>query len=195
MLGIGFHPHGVSKLLGQPIHELSGQFTPIDELSPALSRDLNRALDMPHPVAAVEVALLSADKAAHRSDLLIEEAVRRITIAKGSADLAALARELRLSTRQFERRFQSAVGLPPKFFCRIERFNNVFRALGQGSASWVDMAIDCGYYDQAHLIRDCKSLSGTTPAVLLAEDADLARYFYRRFGMSHSSNTAQAASV
>ena len=68
-------------------------------------------------------------------------------------------------------------------------------AIGQGSANWVDMAIDCGYYDQAHLIRDCKSLSGETPAVLLAEDADLARYFYRRFGMSHSSNTARASAV
>lgn len=54
----------------------------------------------------------------------------------------------------------------------------------------MDTAISCGYYGQAHLIRDCKSLSGITPAILLAEDVDLARYFYRRFGMSHSSNTS-----
>jgi methylphosphotriester-DNA--protein-cysteine methyltransferase len=166
----------------------------VEDLSPILARDLNRALEMPEPIAAVEAALLSAVDTARRADLLIEEAVRRITAARGATDLALLARDLGLSTRQLERRFHAAVGLPPKLFCRIERFNNVFRALGQGSG-WVDTAIDCGYYDQAHLIRDCKSLSGITPAILLAEDADLARYFYQRFGMSHLSNTAGRGSV
>jgi len=167
----------------------------VEDLSQALARNLHRALEMPDPVAAVEAALLSAANTARRGDLLIEEAVRRIARTKGATDLAAMARDLGLSTRQLERRFHAAVGLPPKLFCRIERFNNVFRALGEGSGNWAGTAIECGYYDQAHLIRDCKSLSGTTPAVLLADDADLARYFYRRFGMSHSSNTAWRASV
>lgn len=195
MLGIGFHPHGVARLLAHPMRELSGKFTPIDELSPALSRDLHRALHMPDPIAAVEAALLSAANTTRRVDRVIEEAVRRIAAARGATDLASLARDLGLSTRQFERRFQSVIGLPPKLFCRIERFNHVYRAIDGGAANWVDTAIDCGYYDQAHLIRDCRSLTGTTPAILLADDADLARYFYQRFGLSHSSNTARRASV
>jgi methylphosphotriester-DNA--protein-cysteine methyltransferase len=106
--------------------------------------------------------------------LLVAEAVRRITLAKGASNLVALARELGLSLRQLERRFHETVGLSPKLFCRIQRFNNVFTA---------------------HLIRDCKSLSGNTPAILSAEDADLARHFYRRFGVSHSSNTPSRSSV
>lgn len=195
MLGIGFHPHGAARVFAPPMHELSGQFAPVEDLSPALARDLRRALEMPDPVPAVEAALGAAADGIRRSDTAIEEAVRRVTAAKGATDLARLARDLGLSTRQFERRFHAAVGLPPKLFCRIERFNNVFRALGHGAGSWVDTALDCGYYDQAHLIRDCKSLAGTTPAVLLADDADLARYFYQRFGMSHSSNTATRVSV
>lgn len=195
MLGVGFHPHGAAKVLSHPMHELSGRFTPVDDLSPALARDLNRALELPDPIPAVEAALLSAANTVRRADSAIEEAVRRIVRAKGATDLAALARDLGISTRQLERRFQAAVGLPPKLFCRIERFNNVFRALGQGSANWVGTAISCGYYDQAHLIRDCKNISGVTPAILLTEDADLARYFYQRFGMSHSYNTALRASV
>jgi AraC-like DNA-binding protein len=59
----------------------------------------------------------------------------------------------------------------------------------------VDAAIDCGYYDRAHLIRDFKCFSGETPAALLAEDADLARHFLHRFGVSHSYNTVQANTV
>ena len=87
------------------------------------------------------------------------------------------------------------MGLAPKLFCRIQRFNNVFGVLGKPSCNWVDTAIACGYYDQAHLIRDCKELSGNTPSILLAEDADLARHFYRQYSVSRSSNTRNRASV
>jgi AraC-like DNA-binding protein len=199
MLGIGFRPHGASTVLPQPMHELSGRFTPVEDLSQSLSRDLNRALELPDPIAAVEDALLSARetprKTCRDADLLIAEAVRRIILEKGASDLGAMARELGLSIRQLERRFLAAVGLAPKLFCRIQRFNNVFQVLGQPSRSWVETAIACGYYDQAHLIRDCKDLSGNTPQSLLGEDADLARHFYLRFGVSHSSNTHAPDSV
>jgi AraC-like DNA-binding protein len=72
----------------------------------------------------------------------------------------------------------------------LQRFTQVFRALGSDGGRWVDTAVECGYYDQAHLIRDFKRFSGETPAVLLAPEADLARHFLSRFGVSHSSNTA-----
>jgi methylphosphotriester-DNA--protein-cysteine methyltransferase len=131
--------------------------------------------------------LLSA--ANHRPDLLVAEAVRRIDRANGAVDLGRLARDLGLSIRQLERRFLTAVGLAPKIYCRIQRFKKVFGVIGQPACNWVETAVECGYYDQAHLIRDCKEFSGSTPAALLSEDADLARHFYLRFGVSHSSNT------
>ena len=195
MLGIGFQPHGAASVFSQPMHELSGRFTPVEDLERQLSRDLNDVLDTPDPIAAVEAALLSAENTVRGSDLVIAEAARRITFAKGALDLAALAQELGLSIRQLERRFLAVVGLSPKLFCRIQRFNNVFHVLGQPSCNWVDTAIACGYYDQAHLIRDCKDLSGNTPSILLAEDADLARHFYQQYCVSHSSNTASPGSV
>jgi AraC-like DNA-binding protein len=191
MLGIGFHPHGAARIFAQPMHQLAGRFTPLEDLSKTLSRSLEEALESPDAVTAVETALFSAEQASRGGDQLIAEAVRRLTLANGSTDIASLAGKLGLSVRQLERRFAAAVGLPPKVFCRIQRFTNVFRVLGKPSCDWVETAISCGYYDQAHLIRDCRHLSGSTPAILLAEDADLARHFYRRFGMSHSSNTTK----
>ena len=68
---------------------------------------------------------------------------------------------------------------------------HVFHALEKPSCDWVETALRCGYYDQAHLIRDCKSLSGSTPAVLQAKGADLARHFYQHVTTSHSSNTVR----
>lgn len=187
MLGIGLHAHGAASLFQQPMQELSGRFTPVEDLSLALSRNLNRALETDDPVPAVEAALLSVTKSG--GDLLIAEGVRRINRANGAVDLAELARDLGLSIRQLERRFLAVVGLAPKIYCRIQRFKRVFAVIGQPACNWVETAVACGYYDQAHLIRDCKEFSGSTPAVLLSEDADLARHFYLRFGMSHSSNT------
>jgi methylphosphotriester-DNA--protein-cysteine methyltransferase len=178
------------------MQELVGRFTPIADLSPALARNLERALDSAHRIAAVEAALLSAERTSRGNDSVVAEAVRRIILRKGLSDLAALASELGVSIRQLERRFHASVGLPPKVFCRMQRFIRVFGVISRQPRKWVDRAIDCGYYDQAHLIRDFKSFSRETPAALLAEDADLARHFYshsvlRRFGVSHSYNTAK----
>src|SRR5262249_6951979 len=128
-MGIRFHPDGAARVFAGPMHELSGRFMPLEDLSKRLSRSLQDALEALDPVAAVEAALLSAAGTFARGDQLIGEAVRSITLAGGASDVATLARELGVSTRQFERRFSAAVGLPPKVFCRIQRFTNVFHAL------------------------------------------------------------------
>jgi AraC-like DNA-binding protein len=182
-------------MLGLPMHELTGRFTPVADLSGALARDLDRALESADPIARVEAALFRAERTSRTCDQIVPEAVRRIILARGDTDFAALARELGVSIRQLQRRFNASVGLPPKLFARMQRFIHVFHAMGKPPCKWVDTAVACGYYDQAHLIRDFKRFSGETPAALLAEDADLARHFLQRFGVSHSYNTVTRRSV
>jgi transcriptional regulator GlxA family with amidase domain len=74
-------------------------------------------------------------------------------------------------------------------FSRMQRFQHVFATLENAGAGWAEAAVECGYYDQAHLIRDFQEFAGKAPAALLAEDTDLARHF-----VSHFSNTLAAAS-
>jgi AraC-like DNA-binding protein len=178
MLGIGFLPDGAARLLGRPVDELSGRFTPVDDLSSRLSRSLHDALHGPDVIARVEAVLLSCAATSRRADLVVGQAISRIENAKGCVDVATLAKEFALSTRHLERRFLAAVGLSPKRFCRIQRFSGVFAALEQPSCNWAETAVSCGYYDQSHLIRDCRMLAGITPAHLLDQDGDLARHFY-----------------
>jgi len=144
---------------------------------------------------AVESALVRAESRSRFRDRMVGEVVKRMILERGACDLSALAREWGLSIRQFERRFNASIGLSPKLFCRMQRFVQVFRVMGEHSENWVDTAVACGYYDQSHLIRDFKSFSGETPSLLLAEDADLARHFLQRFGVSHSYNTATHGSL
>jgi transcriptional regulator GlxA family with amidase domain len=104
-----------------------------------------------------------------------------------------MAHRAGLSTRQFERRFRQAVGISPKLFSRMQRFQRVFSALEESGAKWADAAVECGYYDQAHLIRDFQEFAGKPPAALLAYDTDLAKHFIQRAPMSDFSNTTQNA--
>jgi AraC-like DNA-binding protein len=194
VLGIRFHPHGAAALFGPRMHELTARFTGIDDLSPALASGLGGAVEAGLSIARVEAALLAAETRLRAPDRVVEEAVRRLREAP-QTDIAVLARSLGISLRHLERRFRAAVGLPPKLFGRMRRFLQVFSAIEQPSATWVRAAVDCGYYDQAHLIRDFRRFSGHTPAVLLARDADLARHFLERFGVSHSYNTALRRAV
>jgi AraC-like DNA-binding protein len=172
IMGIRFRPEGAAALLRLPMHELTGC-----EIS---LHDLPAALRSPD----------SLDRLVRncKVDRLASEAVRLIEAGGGAVDVARLARGLGISTRQLERRFKDAVGLSPKLFCRIQRFQRVFQQIEAGRG-WVETALACGYYDQAHLVRDFRDFSGEAPAALLESD-ELARHFLRHRGMSHFSNTA-----
>jgi AraC-like DNA-binding protein len=92
----------------------------------------------------------------------------------GNASIARLAGDLGLGRRQFERRFREEIGLPPRLFGRIVRFQRAFRAIGHESGAAI--AARCGYADQAHLVREIRRFAGRTPT-LLAEAAGLTAFF------------------
>ena len=98
----------------------------------------------------------------------------------GRITIDSLADAAGVSGRQLERRFLQEVGIGPKLFCRILRFQQVFSAVTADSTSWADIAVSCGYYDQAHLIRDFQEFSHQTPAVLLAQHNKLTEAFTRK---------------
>jgi AraC-like DNA-binding protein len=82
------------------------------------------------------------------------------------------------SRRSLERRFDAAVGMPPKRLARIVRFQRVFReAREAASAGWVEVALRCGYADQSHLIRDFRELAGEPPTAFLGGEGELSRRF------------------
>jgi AraC-like DNA-binding protein len=108
-------------------------------------------------------------------------AVRRLQATGGRASIAALARDMGISRRQFERRFREQVGLPPRMFGRIVRFQRAFHALGDQRGAAVAAA--CGYADQAHLVREIRRFAGKTPTVL-AEADGLTAFFRESKKMS-----------
>jgi transcriptional regulator GlxA family with amidase domain len=86
----------------------------------------------------------------------VAAAVARVE--RGGQRIDRIAKDLGLHMR-LERMFAREVGLPPKTFARIVRFQGVLRGAGDRTA----IALACGYYDQAHLIRDFKEFAGEAP--------------------------------
>lgn len=77
-----------------------------------------------------------------------------------------------------EREFRQRVGVSPKTLSRIARFQNLLRLSGRdASRSWSDLAAASGYADQAHLVREFREFSGTTPTGRPGHEGDLARHF------------------
>jgi AraC-like DNA-binding protein len=194
MIGIRFHPHTAGRLLKICMPELTDAAVSLDDISGRLDREVRDLGDPQWTLAerfdAVDRMVEALGRSAGEDDRMLAAAVRNLEGAGREAmGIEAVADRIGLSARQLERRFREATGIPPKLFSRMQRFQRVFPALENGDAGWADAALRCGYYDQAHLIRDFREFAGKPPGVLLAEDTDLARHFVERSRMSDFSKT------
>jgi AraC-like DNA-binding protein len=177
LLGTRFRPAGAYPFLGLSLHELSGCVVQLHDLLPGFQRRVARELDdsagTRERIRAVEAALVTQLSKAPPPDPVAEEAVRRIQATAGEVSVSALMNELGVSGRHLERRFHRHVGLRPKLLCRILRFRQAFEAAADGrDVNWSALAAQCGYYDQAHLIRDFSEFAGAPPTQLFRRGAE-----------------------
>ncbi len=100
----------------------------------------------------------------------ITAAAMSILYRRGSIQVPALAQGAGMSTRQFERRFTREIGLPPKLYARIARFESALESKALSTAdTWTNVANRLGYFDQMHMIKDFKEFSGDVPTSLLIQ--------------------------
>lgn len=83
------------------------------------------------------------------------------------------ARALSISPRHLSRSFKAAVGLSPKLFARIMRFQRALQLRRRSNASWASIAVDCGCSDQAHLIHEMRRFASSTPSNITLERSSL----------------------
>ncbi len=91
----------------------------------------------------------------------IEFAVRRFAGEPSVATVREVARSVGWSERRFSQVFREEVGLTPKVWCRIQRFQRAVRQLHAGAdVPWAELALDCGFYDQSHFANEFRAFSG-----------------------------------
>jgi AraC-like DNA-binding protein len=93
---------------------------------------------------------------------------------QGAPSVARLANHAALGVRQFERRFGHEIGMAPKLFARIARYQLALDSkVASPARSWLSIAHEFGYHDQMHMIRDFQSLSGSSPGGIVLQLGDM----------------------
>ena len=94
----------------------------------------------------------------------IEKSIAWLAECGGQVSIETLADAASLGPRQFRRICLERTGLSPKHLARVLRFRQAAKYAGEQRRDWADVALECGYYDQAHLINEFKELAGVSPA-------------------------------
>ncbi|GAA4388079.1 helix-turn-helix domain-containing protein [Hymenobacter koreensis] len=185
IFGVRFTSTGFFNLFGIPMHQATDTTIDLDCAAGKFGRELtSRVIEAgSHPErvrAAEEILLRQLAKVQPRLDA-IDFIAASIVRQHGNVSIDELCRIANLSVRQLERRFQAKVGTSPKLYAQIARFGYVCKLLkDEPQAQWVDVAYRCGYYDQAHLIREFRRFTGETPAAYFSHYDDFARFFWAR---------------
>ena len=175
-------PAGARALLGVRAADLAGRVISLaDVLGPSarrLSDRLAEAADCRSRVAIVERHLIrllgtgsgSLQRATQR-DPATWHAWRLLSGSDGGLPVSEVAQRVGWSRRQLTARFTAEFGHPPKVAARVMRFEHAHRLLRlQPTPRLVDVALRCGYADQAHLNREWRRLAGCTPTQWLANE-------------------------
>lgn len=161
-------PYGAFPLLGQDLSALTDQHAGLESLLPAaplrlLEERLAESRSDAEAAALVGAFLQSlAERSRASVHTAVAQATRRMLAEHGSEPVERIADDLGVGRRHLERLFRLQVGLAPKRFASLARFDWVVRHLDRRS-SWTDLALEAGYADQAHLIRSFAAFAGTTP--------------------------------
>jgi AraC-like DNA-binding protein len=170
---IMFQPDGLHRLFAIPMCDLTDRdYEAHSVLGAFISQTRQRLGNLKsfeERARLVDELLL---RRAHRSTGLdgISAAANWIIRSGGRVGIHALADGSGLGIRQFERRFLRAVGVRPKLFGRIARFEAALESKARFvRRSWTHVAHDFGYYDQMHMVHDFAEFTGGTPTKALAE--------------------------
>ena len=170
-IGVAFHPGGTWPFFDPAAEELQNQHVALRDLWGSAGDTLReRILAQPTPRAKMlllerELLARAIRPLARRAE--VDFALERLTCAPQDYSIAMLSEHVGLSARRFTRLFTLEVGLTPKLYSRVQRFQRLLHAMDGPGGDWADLAQTCGYFDQSHLIRDCRSMSGFTPTELV----------------------------
>lgn len=170
VVGVHFRPGGAAPFLGMSVSETAGRHLELEDVWGSGARALREQLivavkrpgqrmfelierallarmdirRLPHPAAIYTILQLSAPPALTR--------IEHVRSGTG------------YSSKRFIELFRESVGITPKMYSRIRRFQSVIERLSRGlDVEWAHVAADSGYYDQSHLNRDFRCFAGVTP--------------------------------
>jgi AraC-like DNA-binding protein len=169
---VNFTPLGARLYYDIPLVEFTNRTVELVDVigaaAGALTSLLHDAAPWFHRIQILEQHVRSRVRRAHSVHDSVVRALDTLTTAHGDVRVRGVADASAWGDRHFTRRFREDVGLAPKGYARLLRLNRAIRLGTTGRAgSLASIAQACGYYDQAHLARECRAIAGLAPSALL----------------------------
>ena len=184
VFSIVFQPQGLMQFFKFPLHEICNRNVPLRYIIGQTGRDLEEKMEeattFHQRVSIVETYLWNllktnyADFEFRRINYIVE----LIEKAYGSIPVSQMASESCLCRKQFERVFSEHVGISPKQYLKVIRFQYaIFQKQRNIELNLTELSYESGYFDQSHFINDFKSLSGLTPKQFFTENEACSDFF------------------
>ncbi|MBV9275767.1 MAG: AraC family transcriptional regulator [Verrucomicrobia bacterium] len=169
---VDFTPIGARQLLQVPMHLVAKRTT---ELTEILGRQTNQLLeqlfdtpDWYSRFVTLDNFLLSRIRRAERPTREIDWAWGQLDVSRGSIPVRAISEQLGWTRKRLVKTFRDEIGVSPKVLGRVLRFQRTLAELNSRKiVNFSGIAAECGYSDQAHMIREFKDFSGLTPVELV----------------------------
>ena len=178
IVAMRFFPHGLASFASLPIADLSNQSVSVHDVFGREGEELTRhvlgANENRDRIRMIESFLIRKLQRRPSPDYVINDCVAKIMAEHGQIRVDSLRKNLKVSKRHFERKFNHSVGLNPKLFGRLIRFHHATRLIENGKfTSLGTLSHEAGYYDQAHFTRDFKEFAGMNPTAYFKSNHDL----------------------
>lgn len=165
LIGVVFQPGGFSAFASDAVDLFSNRSIALKDIWGSDAQRLRerlRATSTPHSRLPMLEAFLGARLCGARAkNPMVEFALQRLGRNPGITTVREVACETGWSERRFSQVFREEVGLSPKVWCRIQRFQQAVRRLhAGGDLPWAELALDCGFYDQSHFANEFRAFSG-----------------------------------
>jgi AraC-like DNA-binding protein len=172
VVGATITPGFFRSFFREPADEIGGGHVALEDLwgrdAPVLRERLLAANDDVARLALLESALRARVLAEPARDRAVDHALACFEDQQQTWSVAAVTKNLGLSSVSFIRRFKEQVGLTPKRYARVRRFQRALSRLQPGARGLAAVAADCGYFDQAHFIHDFRGFAGVSPSAYIA---------------------------
>jgi AraC-like DNA-binding protein len=170
-----FHPYAGSLFFPNQVSDFTNESIDLyDILSRECGEFYHRLMEQPlleQKVKVLEAFLIDrlvSNRKNQEKIALVEGLCHTICCNSESFDMGRLAADFGFSERYIQKLFLNYVGISPNSFFSVQRFNKSLELVRSANMSLTNIAYECGYYDQAHFIREFKSYTGITPSQLSA---------------------------
>ncbi len=177
LVGVHFKPGGAAPFLGLPADEVRDQSIALEVFwrrqAGVLRERLLAAATPEDKFRALEQVLLERAARPLTRHPAVAFALDALDAAPQTQRMADLIDRIGYSQRRFIQLFRGEIGLTPKLYARVQRFQRVMKLLHRAeTVDWTELALACGYFDQAHFIKEFRGFSGLSPSAYLSSRGD-----------------------